>query len=396
MPPPGGPQLRRDKMVAVEGPYVPRQYQFKPEMEPVYASDSADPALVLPRMQPYTLGQALMGPEEPELIPYMVTPRGAQLHLHVFRPAASSPCKEAAVVLHFHGGGWSGGEPQVFYPSCRFFAERGAVAISVQYRLYEPEEGTARYGAATVTGTDQQSEASAPSATGLTLVTPQDCVADCRAAMQYVRTHASELGIDPARICALGDSAGGHLSLMLGFPPSAIPQPGDDDRAVANLVVSYNPVADLETDNHGWTHVHGADRLDISPVHRFAALSSAPGSAAASPPPTLLIHGELDSVCHVDQSRRIAAIATSQSWSQGTFRYLELAATNHAFCYPNYTAPPSVVATALQATVLFLGHHGFLELSESERGCVATNIGPGPPPGPEGYRSSAVGGFSKL
>jgi len=39
---------------------------------------------------------------------------------------------------------------------------------------------------------------------------------DAQAAVRYLRTHASELGIKPNKIGALGFSAGGHLSMLLG------------------------------------------------------------------------------------------------------------------------------------------------------------------------------------
>ena len=238
-------------MTADQPPYVPRQYSFTESMKPVYVSDSA---AVLPQDLEYTLATQLTATQPaPQLVEYRVDP---SCNLHVFRPAACARNKLAPAVLHFHGGGWSGGEPEVFYASCRYFAGRGAVAISVQYRKYEPE-GT---------------------------LTPQDCTADCRAAMAYVRSHATQLGVDASHIAVLGDSAGGHLALMMSFTPKSCSEAGLSDQ-LAGLVVSYNPVADLETDPHGWNNVHGQDRLTISPLHRLAELAQ----SATSLPPTLLV-----------------------------------------------------------------------------------------------------------
>ncbi|WP_244447904.1 alpha/beta hydrolase [Neorhizobium vignae] len=42
-------------------------------------------------------------------------------------------------------------------------------------------------------------------------------VEDGKAAIRYLRKHADEYGIDPARIGVLGDSAGGYVSQMMGM-----------------------------------------------------------------------------------------------------------------------------------------------------------------------------------
>jgi acetyl esterase/lipase len=39
---------------------------------------------------------------------------------------------------------------------------------------------------------------------------------DAQTAVNFVRTHAADFGVDPARIGALGSSAGGHLAALLG------------------------------------------------------------------------------------------------------------------------------------------------------------------------------------
>jgi acetyl esterase/lipase len=42
-----------------------------------------------------------------------------------------------------------------------------------------------------------------------------DAVADVRRSVRFIRQHADRFGVDPARMAALGMSAGGHLALML-------------------------------------------------------------------------------------------------------------------------------------------------------------------------------------
>ena len=78
----------------------------------------------------------------------------------------------------------------------------------------------------------------------LRLITPKalgvaDCVADCRAAIRYLRAHASELGIDPHRIAVGGDSAGGHLAASLATLDDA------DAASRLDALLLYNSVLDL-------------------------------------------------------------------------------------------------------------------------------------------------------
>ena len=61
-------------------------------------------------------------------------------------------------------------------------------------------------------------------------------------AMQFVRSHAAELGIDPEKIGATGDSAGGHLSLMMACSDK---ETSDSISCKANAVVAFFPPTDF-------------------------------------------------------------------------------------------------------------------------------------------------------
>lgn len=127
--------------------------------------------------------------------------------------------------------------------------------------------------------------------------------ADVRRALRYVRLNAERLGVDPERLGAFGGSAGGHLSLMLGV----VSDDGgaDDDPVLATssrvaAVVAYYPPVDL--------------RRMVGPSDRFPALDFDPALAEsispvlyATPddPPTLLIHGDADTLVPVATSHRM-------------------------------------------------------------------------------------------
>jgi acetyl esterase/lipase len=108
---------------------------------------------------------------------------GADLKLHVFKPSGTFTAPRPAMVL-LHGGGWNVGGPEWTYDRAKAYASRGMVAIGVQYRL-----------------------------SNFKTITPLDAMADTRDAIRWVRSHAGELGVDPARIAVYAWSAGGHLGV---------------------------------------------------------------------------------------------------------------------------------------------------------------------------------------
>lgn len=109
---------------------------------------------------------------------------GRQLRLDILVPPAGANKTYPAVIL-LHGGGWKSGDRSQTLPMARRIAGDGYVAVAVEYRL-SPE---ALYPAA---------------------------VHDAKAAVRWLRAHASQFHIDSTRIAALGCSAGGQLAALLG------------------------------------------------------------------------------------------------------------------------------------------------------------------------------------
>lgn len=108
--------------------------------------------------------------------------REVKLDLYLPRTPAGNaiPC-----IVVIHGGGWRSGDKTRFAPIAAALAEQGFAAACIGYRLL-PEV-----------------EFPAP-------------ILDCKAAVRWVRAHATRYGIDPDRLGAIGGSAGGHLVAMLG------------------------------------------------------------------------------------------------------------------------------------------------------------------------------------
>jgi acetyl esterase len=113
------------------------------------------------------------------------------------------------------------------------------------------------------------------------------CVADARAALHWVQTHAAELGIDPARVVVSGNSAGGHLALWTAITKT----PWGSDPAEAPVV---KPVALILVSA-------AADTAEVTGqrAERFAGHGndlSATQNLDATMPPVLMFHGDADTV----------------------------------------------------------------------------------------------------
>lgn len=135
--------------------------------------------------------------------------RPHDLKLDLYLPAAAGPALRPAIVF-VHGGGWRAGVRANFAPMAIRMAERGYAAATIDYRL----ASDARYPAA---------------------------IHDVKAAVRWVRAHAADYGIDPARIAVAGASAGGQIAALTGvtnteprFDPDA--RAGDVSSAVQAIV----------------------------------------------------------------------------------------------------------------------------------------------------------------
>ncbi len=167
---------------------------------------------------------------------------GRELRLWVLQPAGK-PTGERPAIVFFHGGGWTGGTPAQFNEQSNYLASRGMVCVNVEYRLLKGREGQP----------------------------PTVCCHDAKSAMRWVRGHAKELGIDPARIAAGGGSAGGHLAAFVRMV-DGLDDPADDAKvsAKAYALILFNPVFD--NGPAGWGHARVGERYrEFSPAHNISA-----------------------------------------------------------------------------------------------------------------------------
>ena len=115
---------------------------------------------------------------------------------------------KAPVLVAVHGGGWQVGSRKFYLNWGPYLARNGVAVFAIEYRLMKP--GVKTYPGA---------------------------VYDTKAAIQYVRAKAAELGVDPERIGMIGDSAGAHLSALVELAGEE-PHFSSEYRSDANASVS--------------------------------------------------------------------------------------------------------------------------------------------------------------
>jgi acetyl esterase/lipase len=191
-------------------------------------------------------------------------------------------------LIFIHGGGWKGGKKDDYRVYGIHYAQRGYVVASVGYRL----SGEALYPAA---------------------------VNDVKCAVRWMRASAGKNGVDPDRLGAIGGSAGGHLSMMIGYSSDVPELDGDGGNAgvssrVQAVVDIYGPV-DLTTDfvreNQGAGSLtrsfFGGSIDEKLPLFQQA---SPINHLTKDDPPTLILHGTIDDVVPIDQGDMLAAKLT--------------------------------------------------------------------------------------
>lgn len=123
-------------------------------------------------------------------------------------------------------------------------------------------------------------------------------VQDTKAAVRWLRAHATEYGIDPNRIGVWGIGPGGHIAALLGTTDDAPPfemanEPNAEFSSRVQAVVDWYGEIDfapLEA-NETYTRYLGCAALDCPET---AAAANAASYASANDAPLLIVHGAND------------------------------------------------------------------------------------------------------
>lgn len=195
---------------------------------------------------------------------------GRSLLCDVYEPPEAQ--RNGAAILLLHGGSWQGGDRSQLRGYGILLGREGYLCVASEYRLL-PEHGWPAQ------------------------------VHDAKAALRWMRANSAELGIDPDRIAVQGNSAGGHLALMVAGTPgneelAGPAHPGIADDVCAVMAI-YPPT--VLTIPVGRALTEGGSQMIASfgegdEGRRNAELASPLSHAKPGFPPTLLIHGTADTI----------------------------------------------------------------------------------------------------
>ncbi len=186
-------------------------------------------------------------------------------------------------VLLIHGGGWVAGDKAFYAPLGKRLAAKGYVAFSLNYRLAPKSRYPAQ-------------------------------VDDVQRAVRWIRAHADAYNLDPERLGALGDSAGGHLSAFLGTRDTR----DNSDPDLAKYSSRVQCVVDFYGPTDFTVSASVAKPTSAALFYLNALFGKKPDEAPdqyrdASPiiyvtkasAPFLIVHGTADTLVPPDQSQRL-------------------------------------------------------------------------------------------
>ncbi|MBC7365649.1 MAG: alpha/beta hydrolase [Undibacterium sp.] len=230
---------------------------------------------------------------------------GLKLDFYRAVKGTAAPC-----VIVIHGGGWDSGDREQLPEFNHWLARLGYAVVAIDYRL-------------------------APK-----FIWPAQRD-DTLAAMAYVKAHAAELGVDATRLVLFGRSAGGQIASAVAY--------GSEDPAIRGLVSFYAP-HDMF---FAYTYAREDDILK-SPALMRQYLGGPPAAAKANyesasghqrsrrgSPPTLMVHGTIDTLVWYRHSVRLDGKLTD---AHVPHAYVALPWATHAFEY-NLAGPSAQLAT---------------------------------------------------
>ena len=204
-----------------------------------------------------------------EHVPY--SDQSPRQHMDIWAPEGA---KDLPAIIWIHGGGWSDENLTEKYrpePEMAKLSKMGFVCASIEYRLAQHAPFPAQ-------------------------------IEDCKCAVRFLRANADKYGIDPARIGAWGESAGGHLTALLAVTGKVKEFEGDggwnDQSSEIQAAVPWYAPFDMVKaaapeagDNKLYESLFGGP---LSEKKDLVWAASPIKYAGCSLPPMLCMHGDMD------------------------------------------------------------------------------------------------------
>lgn len=214
-------------------------------------------------------------PQEPTTVTYSTPAEGVEMKMDLYQPERKNGERVPAVVV-VHGGAWMTGNRKDMASLAQNFAKEGFLAASVSYRLAPRFKWPAM-------------------------------LDDVQTAVRYLRSNAEMLQIDPNRIGAAGASAGGHLSLLLGFRETRDPGPKEFPGVSSRVSVVFNIFGPTDMRRDFPTSLDGMFELVLGQRKAEASetirLASPVEWITKDDAPVFTVHGEKDPLVPVAQAR---------------------------------------------------------------------------------------------
>ena len=199
----------------------------------------------------------------------------------VYFPLSQKPGQRVSAVLLMHGGGFNDGDKAKGreIQMAVELAKHGFVCMSFNYKLWNK---------------------------GIKQPTWPQSLHDAKTAVRWLRVNADRLGIDPDRIAAFGNSAGGNLALMLA---TTTPSDGlEPDEPYAGISTQIRCAIDLygalDLPNYHDMKMFRQTRQENPEIYKKASPVT---YVSAGDAPMLIVHGTADETVDVSQARTMAA-----------------------------------------------------------------------------------------
>lgn len=178
--------------------------------------------------------------------------KDVELKIRIYIPENSSFGNKKPAIVFYFGGGWIRGDYDRFKMQASYFASKGFVVFTPEYRIKNKHN-----------------------------TTPVESVQDGLFALEWIVNHNEDFGIDTDAIVLGGGSAGGHIALCVAMKSDCL---GCNDTRIGALLL-FNPVVDTGKDGYGMERF-GSRALEFSPMHNIST----------NLPPCIIFHGTEDKV----------------------------------------------------------------------------------------------------